>query len=66
MDFCRKRVSECIEELEKEVMHILSNPRTDKAQKNMLIKPLSTKKKILQNTIDSLALVDKHNTTKEQ
>ncbi|MGM0533184.1 MAG: hypothetical protein ACQERK_01660 [Campylobacterota bacterium] len=66
MDFCHKRISECLRELEKEVMDIISNPKTDKARKNILIKPLSAKKKILQNTIDSLALVDKHNTTKEQ
>jgi len=59
--FCQKQIQRCIDELEKKVLDILNNPKTDKAQKNIAIKPLSAKKKILQNTLDSLALVDKHN-----
>ncbi len=57
------RVEECIkkyiEELEGEVMKILSDPKTDKKTKNLAMKPLVSRKKILQNTIEALELVER-------
>lgn len=58
MCFCQKKIQECIDELEKEVLQIVQNPKSDKYEKNLLLKPLSSKKKILQNTIDSIKLVE--------
>ncbi len=58
-----KKYEECMNELlkdlENEFMKILSNPKLDKKQKNLLTKPLVTKKQILLNTLDALNLVDK-------
>ncbi len=54
-------LEEYIKELEKEVMRILSNPRSDKKSKNLAIKPLTSKKQIILNTIDALDLVDRVN-----
>ncbi len=48
-----------LNELEKEVMRILSDPKTDKKTKNLAMKPLTSKKKIILNTIDALDLVDR-------
>jgi len=48
-----------LEALEKEVMRILSDPKTDKKTKNLAMKPLTSKKKIILNTIDALELVDR-------
>ncbi len=57
------RVEECIkkyiEELEGEVMKILSDPKTDKKTKNLAMKPLVSRKKILQNTLEALELVER-------
>ncbi len=52
-------LKEYIESLEKEVMRILSDPKTDKKTKNLAMKPLTSKKKIILNTIDALELVDR-------
>ena len=40
-------------------MRILSDPKTDKKTKNLAMKPLTSKKKIILNTIDALELVDR-------
>ena len=48
-----------LKELEEEVMRILSDPKTDKKTKNLAMKPLTSKKKIILNTIDALELVDR-------
>ncbi len=52
-------MNELLKDLENEFMKILSNPKLDKKQKNLLTKPLVTKKQILLNTLDALNLVDK-------
>ncbi|WP_201353094.1 hypothetical protein [Hydrogenimonas urashimensis] len=52
-------LNEYIKELENEVMKIVSNPRTDKKTKNLAMKPLTSKKQIILNTIDALDLVDR-------
>jgi len=52
-------LNEYIKELESEVMKILSDPKTDKRTKNLAMKPLTSKKQIIKNTIEALELVDK-------
>ena len=47
-----------LKELEEEVMRILSDPKTDKKTKNLAMKPLSSKKRIIINTMDALKMVD--------
>ncbi|BBG65871.1 hypothetical protein NNO_1168 [Hydrogenimonas sp.] len=48
-----------IKELENEVMKILSNPKTDKRTKNLAMKPLTSKKQIIKNTMEALEMVDR-------
>lgn len=55
---CEEKIHECIAAFEKEVMQILADTSLDKYRKNLLIKPLSTKKRILTNAIESMRLVD--------
>lgn len=57
---CEKKINECIDLLTDEVTRILSDPNSDKFEKNLQIKPLSSKKKILTNAIASMRLVDQH------
>ncbi len=56
-------IKECLEEymkeLESEAMKIISDPKTDKRTKNLAMKPLTSKKQIIKNTIDALDLVDR-------
>ncbi|SMC09856.1 hypothetical protein [Nitratiruptor tergarcus] len=57
------KYKECMEkllqELENEFMRIIANPKLDKKQKNILTKPLVTKKQILLNTLESLTMVER-------
>ncbi|MCF6201888.1 MAG: hypothetical protein L3J42_07190 [Hydrogenimonas sp.] len=48
-----------IEELEREVISIISDPSTDKRTKNLAMKPLTSKKRIIKNTIEALEMVDR-------
>jgi len=52
-------LNEYIKELESEVMKILSDPKTDKRTKNLAMKPLTSKKQIIKNTIEALEMVDR-------
>ncbi len=52
-------MQELLKELEKEFMDIIANPKLDKKSKNLLTKPLVTKKQILLNAYEALELVDK-------
>ncbi len=52
-------LNQYIKELEAEVMKILSDPKTDKRTKNLAMKPLTSKKQIIKNTIEALELVDR-------
>ncbi|WP_457597208.1 hypothetical protein [Hydrogenimonas sp.] len=58
-------VRECLEKylksLEEEVMAILSDPSTDKRTKNLAMKPLTAKKRIVLNTLEALEMVDRVN-----
>lgn len=59
----RVKIEDClngyIKELENEVMKILSNPKTDKRTKNLAMKPLTSKKQIIKNTMEALEMVDR-------
>jgi len=52
-------MNEIIAELEKEVMQILSNEKLDKKQTNLRMKPLTSTKKILNNALESIKMVEK-------
>lgn len=52
-------LNEYIKELESEVMKILNDPKTDKRTKNLAMKPLTSKKQIIKNTIEALEMVDR-------
>ena len=52
-------LNDYIKELEKEVMAIISDPSTDKRTKNLAMKPLTSKKQIIKNTIEALEMVDR-------
>jgi len=57
--FIEKKLKEIYAELEKEVMEVLMDESLDKKQTNLRMKPLTSTKKILQNALDSIKMVDK-------
>jgi hypothetical protein len=59
VDFIEKKLDEIIKELEKEVMQVLMDESLDKKQTNLHMKPLTSTKKILNNALDSIKMVDK-------
>ena len=59
IDFIENKMNEIIKELEKEVMSVLMDESLDKKQTNLRIKPLTSTKKILNNALDSIKMVDK-------
>ena len=61
MNDIKKCLNDYVKRLEEEVMNILADPKTDKKTKNLAMKPLTAKKKIILNTIDALDLVDRVN-----
>ncbi len=58
VDFIEEKLNEIIKELEKEVMEILMDESLDKKQTNLHMKPLTSTKKILNNALDSIKMVD--------
>jgi len=56
--FIESKLNEIKAELEKEVMAILMDESLDKKQTNLKIKPLSSTKKILDNALESIKMVD--------
>ena len=61
IDFIESKINEIIGELEKEVMTILMDESLDKKQTNLHMKPLTSTKKILNNALESIKMVDKLN-----
>jgi hypothetical protein len=61
IDFIEEKISEIIKELEKEVMTVLMDESLGKGDTNLRMKPLSSTKKILENALDSIKMVDKLN-----
>jgi hypothetical protein len=59
IDFIEERLQEIYKELEKEVMEILMDESLDKKNTNLRVKPLTSTKKILENALDSIKMVDK-------
>ena len=57
--FIDSKMNEIIAELEKEVMSVLMDESLDKKQTNLRMKPLTSTKKILNNALDSIKMVDK-------
>lgn len=58
IDFIEKKLDEIFKELEKDVMKILMDEGLDKKNTNLRMKPLSSTKKILENALDSIKMVD--------
>ena len=59
VNFIEKKLQEIYVELEKEVIQVLMDESLDKKQTNLRMKPLTSTKKILQNALDSIKMVDK-------
>ncbi len=58
INFIEKKFQEIYIELEKEVMEIIRNESFDKKETNLRMKPLSSTKKILENALESIKMVD--------
>ena len=59
IEFIDSKLQEIYKELEKEVMEVLMDESLDKKQTNLRMKPLTSTKKILQNALESIKMVDK-------
>ncbi len=59
IEFIEKRLQEIYAELEKEVMSVLMDESLDRKQTNLRMQPLKSTKKILENALDSIKMVDK-------
>lgn len=59
VEFIESKIKEIITELEKEVMDVLMDESLDKGRTNLHMKPLSSTKKILENALESIRMVDK-------
>ncbi len=59
IDFIESKLNEIVKELEKEVMEVLMDESLDKKQTNLRMKPLTSTKKILNNALDSIKMVDR-------
>ena len=58
IEFIEEKISDIIKELEKEVMTVLMDESLGKGDTNLRMKPLSSTKKILENALDSIKMVD--------
>ena len=59
IEFIENKLSEITKELEKEVMSVLMDESLDKKQTNLHMKPLTSTKKILENALESIKMVDR-------
>ena len=59
IDFIEDKMNEIIKELEMEVMTVLMDESLDNKQTNLHMKPLTSTKKILNNALESIKMVDK-------
>ena len=57
--FIEDKLQEIYAELEKEVMEVLMDESLDKKYTNLRMKPLKSTKKILENALESIKMVDK-------
>jgi len=58
IEFIEEKINEIIKELEKEVMTVLMDESLGKGDTNLRMKPLSSTKKILENALESIKMVD--------
>ena len=59
IEFIEAKLQEIYAELEKEVMVVLMNESFDRKGTNLRIQPLKSTKKILENALDSIKMVEK-------
>ena len=59
IDFIEDKMNEIIKELETEVMSVLMDESLDKKQTNLRMKPLTSTKKILNNALESIKMVER-------
>lgn len=59
IEFIEKKLQEIYAELEREVMEVLIDESLDKKNTNLRMQPLKSTKKILENALDSIKMVDK-------
>ncbi len=59
VEFIEQKLQEIYAELEKEVMEVLMNESYDRKQTNLRVQPLKSTKKILENALESIKMVDK-------
>jgi len=59
LPFIETKLTEIYAELEKEVMEILMNEAYDKKETNLRMQPLKSTKKILENALDSIKMVER-------
>jgi len=58
IEFIEGKINEIIKELESEVMSVLMDESLGKGDTNLRMKPLSSTKKILENALESIKMVD--------
>ena len=59
VEFIEQKLQEIYAELEKEVMEVLMDESYDRKQTNLRVQPLKSTKKILENALDSIKMVEK-------
>jgi hypothetical protein len=59
VEFIEEKLQEIYAELEKEVMSVLMNESFDRKQTNLRVQPLKSTKKILENALESIKMVEK-------
>jgi len=59
IEFIEAKLQEIYGELEKEVMVVLMDESFDRKQTNLRVQPLKSTKKILENALDSIKMVNK-------
>jgi hypothetical protein len=59
IEFIEQKLQEIYAELEREVMEVLMDESLDKKYTNLHMKPLTSTKKILENALESIKMVDK-------
>ena len=59
LELIEQKLQEIYLELEKEVMVVLMDESFDRKQTNLRVQPLKSTKKILENALDSIKMVEK-------
>ncbi len=59
IEFIEAKLQEIYAELEREVMEVVMNESFDRKQTNLRVQPLKSTKKILENALDSIKMVER-------